>query len=194
MSEVEPQVWVGAEEPTPEKVDPIKNSEDAAPKKPKGGLWTSTLKREDGEVSSAWIEWMKGEKYSTCQDPKAWILYPKEDLSVYTINDVQDAAGIMKPDPRYRGMTIEEYTIDWAHVFGIEEYDAIHLTDEGQWRTRFPNKGWIDENGDRVWEKKTTDYRKYSLYGWDCECFLWEGWNFTEVEYAGPVEIPKVEA
>lgn len=187
-----PQVWVHNEPPDPDAVDPIKNSEKAAPKKPLGGVWTSPLKEtEDGEPTSAWIEWMQGEHFSTVQDPQAWILYPEDDVDVYTINDVQDAARIMKPDERYRSLTLEEYRIDWAQVFGIEDHDVIYLTDEGQWRTRFPNKGWIDGDGNRIWEKKTTDYRKYSLYGWDCECVLWDGWHFTDYEYMGEVTIPE---
>lgn len=171
---METQVWVSNEEPKPEEVDPIKNSEDGPMKKPKGGLWTSTLRTTEGdEVSSGWIEWMKSERWCNVKDPQAWVLEPKNDVDIYVIDSVADAREIMIPDERYRGYSIEEYRIDWAEVFGIREYDGIRLTRKGQIETRFP------------------DDRRFSLYGWDCECILWEGWQFTDVEYAGEITIPK---
>lgn len=188
MTDVEPQVWVHDEPPEPDAVEPIKNSEDSAPKKPIGGLWTSTRSlSDDGGVSSAWIEWMKAEHYSMVQDPQAWVLYPEEDVDVYVIDSVEDAKEIMVPDERYRSVSLQEYRIDWAEVFGIRDYDAIHLTRKGQMETRFPNYTYRD--GERV--KRSENWRKYSLYGWDCECYLWEGWYFTDVEYAGEVTLPE---
>lgn len=187
------QVWVGSEEPTADRVDPIKNSDDGPPKKPKGGLWTSTLKTTEGdEVSSGWIEWMKAEGWCNVKEPQAWVLEPKDDVDVYVIDSVEDAIDIMVPDERYRSMSLQEYRIDWAEVFGIRDYDAIRLTEKGQWETRFPNKCY-HENGERKWGKHSDNLRGYSLYGWDCECVLWEGWQFTDVEYAGEVTIPKHE-
>lgn len=183
------QVWVGSEEPTADRVGPIKNSDSGPPKKPEGGLWTSTFKTtEDDEVSSGWIEWMKAERWCNVKNPEKWVLEPEEDVDVYVIDSVEDAIEIMVPDERYKGMSMQEYRIDWAEVFGIRDYDAIRLTHEGQIATRFPDKKYTEEG--RV---KTGYDRGYSLYGWDCECVLWEGWNFTDVEYAGEVTIPKAQ-
>lgn len=190
MTDVQTQVWVHDEPPEPEKVEPIKNSEDSAPNKPIGGLWTSTLRESDGEgVSSGWIEWMKGEHYSMVEEPQAWLLEPEDDVDVYVIDDVWDAKEIMIPDERYRGVSLQEYRIDYAEVFGKRDYDAIHLTREGQMDTRFPNKTYKD--GERV--RRADDLRPYSLYGWDTECYLWEGWHFTDVEYAGEVTLPELQ-
>lgn len=190
MSNVKPQVWVHSDEPDPEAVEPVHNAEHSPPKKPAGGLWTSTLRESDGDgVSSGWIEWMKAEHYSTVNDPQAWILYPEDDVSVYTIDDVWDAKEIMKQDERYQGTILQEYVIDWDVVFGENDYDAIHLTEEGQHDTRFPNKTYKD--GERV--RRADDLHPYSLYGWDTECYLWDGWYFTDYEYAGEVTIPEID-
>lgn len=164
------QVWVGNEEPAPDQIEPIENLDDRPMfNKPKGGLWTSSL-RED--TTSGWIEWMKRERWSNVQDPEAWVLTPADEIDVYTVDTVADLAEIAEQsdDPRFAHMRTGRTVIDFESVF--EEYDAIHLTTKGQRATRFTA---IDEP---------------DLYGWDSECVLWDGWHFTDVDYAGEVEIP----
>lgn len=172
MSSMRPQVWVHEERPTPEQVEPIAPTDDRAlRKKPRGGLWTSPL-REDG--TSAWIEWMQAEHFSVVPNPRAWKLTVADDASVYTIDDVADLRAIVTDPPRRERYGALRDTgrckvIDWRAVFA--EYDGIHLTREGQISTRFTDRGEPD------------------LYGWDCECVLWDDWHFTDVEYMGPVEL-----
>lgn len=188
MSDVVPQVWVSDEPPDPNAVDPIEDSEKAAMNKPLGGMWTSSLRESDGDgVSSGWIEWMQAERYSHVPDPEAWILEPVDDVDVYVIDDVWDAKTIMVPDDKYENSTIQDYVIDWELVFEELDYDAIRLTRDGQIDTRFPNKTYID--GERV--RRADNLDKYNLYGWDSECYLWDGWHFTDFQYAGEITIPE---
>lgn len=163
------QVWVGNDEPTAEKLNPVKtNDVDAGMNKPRGGFWTSPLR--DG--SSAWIEWMKREHWCPHPEPKAWKLTIEGDPEVYVIDDVSDLKAITKhPDqPRHGPRGVFNYQIDWESVF--DEYDAVHLTAEGQHKTRF------------------TGHDEPDLYGWDCETVLWNDWHFENVELMGEVEIP----
>lgn len=186
MTDVGPQVWVHHTEPDPDVVDPVEHTEDSAPKKPSGGLWTSPRLESDGEsVSSGWIEWMKGEYYDPYGDAQAWILYPEDDVEVYVIDDVYDAKKVMIPDEKHpQGFGRREMRIDYEAVFS--EYDGIYLTREGQIDTRFPNHTY--QNGERI--KRATDLDPYNLYGWDCECILWDDWYFTDYECEGEVTIP----
>lgn len=54
-----------------------------------------------------------------------------------------------------------------------KKYDAVHLTSEGQWRTRHSTP---------------------NLYGWDCESTLWLRWKFEKVEYIGEMGYMRAEA
>lgn len=188
---MKPQVWVGDEDPDPEKFEPPEPSDEIVIGKPAGGLWTSTLIEKEDRISSGWIEWMRSEQYT--MGTEAWILYPEDDVEVYVIDDVWDAKKVMKPVERYKDHpTLEEWEIDWESVFS--EYDAINLTEKGQWETRFPNKTWVDGNGERQWGRRADNLDKYNLYGWDCESTLWGAWRFERVEYAGEVTIPPRES
>lgn len=164
------QLWVSNEPPDPEKVKPIEPPEEAVLQKPEGGLWTSPLR--DG--TCGWIEWMQGERWCPVDEPEAWRLTVADDVELYTIDSVGDLEAITTApaDPRWGPAGIMNHTIDWQGVF--EDHDGIHLTREGQVATRFTGR-------------ETPD-----LYGWDCECVLWDGWHFEDVAYFGSVEIPEV--
>lgn len=130
--------------------------------KPSGGLWTSTYDERHG---SGWVQWCLDEEYSL---PKAglWqctLLHPSPTARVYEIDTLADLKRLLR--------TFGENTLGAGLRFGYpdfeavaREFDAIHLTDAGQWATR---------------------YSEPSLYGWDCESTLWLRWVFASVEEIG---------
>jgi len=160
------QVWVGDEKPDPEKIEPLENREHFP--KPKGGFWTSSLLGD----ASAWINWMTSEDWYNCSNPNAWLLTPEEDLKIYEINTRVDLMEITtgRDEAEFGGISLHPSDgfhlrygynyVDFEKVFA--EYDAIHLTEEGQYKTRHSTP---------------------NLYGWDCETYLWDNWHFTDVEH-----------
>lgn len=162
------QVWVGSEEPTPEKLNPVQTDQvDRSTQKPKGGFWTSPLR--DG--SSPWIEWLQSKGWCPHSDPNAWLLTVDGDPAVYDIVDIDDLKAItIEPDePEYGPTGIINYRIDWETVF--TDYDAVYLTQEGLENTRITGRTEPD------------------LYGWDCETILWDGWYFGDVTLLGEVNV-----
>jgi hypothetical protein len=133
--------------------------------KPTGGLWTST-KLPSG--SSGWINWCLGEDFAG-PEFDVWELTPDPAARVFTIDSLPDLL-----DLRARFSPLCDHPRDCAPLRDIgagvswrrvaEEYDAVRLTEEGQWRTRMSRP---------------------SLYGWDCESTLWFRWRFTDVHHVG---------
>lgn len=133
-----------------------------------GGLWTST-KLPDG--SSGWTAWCLGEEFAG-PDFDVWELEPDPSARVYTIDAYADLAALAEAFPPVcdhhdrpclPGHRRFGSGVSWRRV--AAEYDAVHLTDEGQWRTRMSDP--------------------HSLYGWDCESTLWFRHRFARVEFAG---------
>jgi len=163
---------VGTKAPQSERVDPIQNTGRTVLKKPKGGLWTSPTQMKKGDgITSAWIDWMQAERWCNVPNPKVWLLEPKEDIAVYTIDGPKDVTPLLE----YPENSPVRVAIDFERMFNEEGYDAIHLTTRGQQATRFP------------------DNHSKSLYGWDCESILWDDWHFEHVIFAGNVKIPEPE-
>jgi hypothetical protein len=124
--------------------------------KPHGGLWTSTYNSEYG---SDWIRWCKSENFSDHFD--GFILYPKGDAKILIVDTVEDLRNIfgqymVKDNPMAHMMP----AIDFEAI--SKDYDAMSITEEGQWRTRFSHP--------------------YNMYGWDCESTVWFNWCFDKVE------------
>lgn len=134
--------------------------------KPSGGMWTSS-RRYHG--SSAWIEWCENERFETGVHRK-WLLTPDPDARVAEVDDEPDLWALHE-----RFGVKEPIGNDGHHLYGLDfykmskEFDGIHLTDEGQWRTR--------------------NTQPYNLYGWDCESTVWFNWSFNEVVDGGLVKI-----
>jgi len=110
--------------------------------KPKGGLWTSPVDSEYG-----WKEWCKDENFRDCSKDESFIISLKEDTHILEINNRIDLE-------EFEWIINAEW--DWLNGIDFEElksrYDAVHLTDTGQWATR--------------------GYGEKNLYGWDCESVL----------------------
>lgn len=124
--------------------------------KPAGGLWTSDY--IDDSRGSAWIQWCLAENFRA--NPfDCYLLTPDPKARIYTIDSLSDLLLLAnqfqyRPEPDLR---LHSMYIDF--VSASRQYDAIHLTDRGQWATRLS----LD----------------CSLYGWDCESTCWFRGNFT---------------
>lgn len=157
------QLFIGDTIPTIEKFTSVKSRFFV---KPFGGLWTSTYNKLFG---SEWLEWCKDNDFYTSEKMNGFILKPSKNARIYTIDTYQDLASLMeKYEEKMPGLPdgVELFSIRYPNFELLsKDYDAIHLTDKGQWETRMSHP--------------------YSLYGWDCECTLWLNWSFDEVKEVG---------
>lgn len=124
--------------------------------KPYGGLWTSTY---DFRHGSGWVQWCLGEEFHVPKGGR-WdgvVLTPRDDARILTIDTFEDLQQANHKYPDTSPISKITPHLDYTHI--AQDYDGVHLTEEGQWRTRltFP----------------------LSLYGWDCESTLWFRWCFT---------------
>lgn len=128
--------------------------------KPVGGLWTCP---DNERGSSAWREWNRSERCDFTRGLRTWRL-TAEEPRVYTIDTLADLKRALRVWPHERYPDIPslrgEYEIDFEGM--ASEYDAVYLTEDGQWRTRL---SWPE-----------------NLYGWDVPTILWLRWMFTGVE------------
>ena len=116
--------------------------------KPKGGLWSSPYNKD---TISGWYQFCKEQNFIKADNTVGVIFTLKEEARIYTIDTKEDLDNlankypiVVKENLRYNFM------IDYTKV--SKDYDAIYLTDKGQWATRFS--------------------RPNTLYGWDCETLL----------------------
>lgn len=121
--------------------------------KPTGGLWTSTF-LPDG--SSDWIRWCISEEFLNPDTMGKWILTPAKGARIFTVNQPDDIAFLCNGQATYNAFA----TPDFEAL--AQDWDGIHLTKDGQYRTRFS--------------------MPFSFYGWDCESTLWLNWAFDDVK------------
>lgn len=128
-----------------------------------GGLWTSTY---NPEIGSRWIEWCKWEDFRL-GDIKDFVslLYPKI-CRVFIIDSEEDARRFLTEFGIREDYYYESYEIDFEKF--AKQYDALHLTDKGQYETRFMHPP--------------------TFYGWDCESTLW-----MRPMFVGMTTIPREE-
>ena len=177
------QLFLHPWEPNRETFNPIENYDPengGMANKGRGGLWTSTLyeHEETGEPWSDWCRWCAGERWGATDKngtSKAWALRPHENVQVAVIDTVEDAhrwrqAGILRlmelGGQIFHGM----WEIDFE-ALAEAGIDGLRLTEEGQWRTRIPER------------------EVPSLYGWDSESTCWFRWAFTETRDLGRIEL-----
>lgn len=161
---VKTQMYVSETPPSQAEYEPVENKDDGV-HKPRGGLWSSTLR--DG--TSGWLDWVLAESFYT-RDEVVWLLYPEDDVDVLTIDSEADLHAALdeyqRQDDRAT-IALQSQTfapLDFEAM--AEDYDAIRLTEEGQWDTRFSKPG---------------------LYGWDSECYLWFRWAFEDISEHRPI-------
>lgn len=127
--------------------------------KPKWGLWTSTYDAE--RHTSAWVDWCLAEEFGDVTAGSWFVLTPDPSARVFVIDGL---AALEHLTDNYPEPGTEAYTRRFFACLDFErlaqEYDAIHMTEAGQWATR---------------------YSTPNLNGWDVECTLWFRWCFTDV-------------
>src|SRR5258708_4857688 len=85
MQPLTTQLFVGAERPAADRMQPVQND---SPAKPAGGLWTSTWQPQTR--SAGWTEWCAGEDLAPWIDKPWWLMTPQPDRQVATINSLGD--------------------------------------------------------------------------------------------------------
>ena len=130
--------------------------------KPEGGLWTSSFNPEYKWLSD-WGYWC------SCEMPE-WIgndgilIDIKRTARIAQIKDMNDLKHYFKRYPFIRytedGWGNKEISCFSGRCLDYEsmrrDFDIIHLTEQGQYKTRMP----------------VNPYRNLNLYGWDCESSL----------------------
>jgi hypothetical protein len=145
----EQQLHIGLADVLLPEVAPVQNH---AWVKPDGGFWTSSFI----EGRSEWVDWIDSAGFS---DPYslAWhVLTPDPAARILLVDTLADLHRLLR-----RCGAEKAYGRRWPDFEAIAaQYDAMHLTSEGQRRTRMTHPD--------------------SLYGWDCESTLWFRWCFTK--------------
>lgn len=169
------QAWTGERRPSPERFeDPLPRLPNGGWAKPVGGFWTSTY---DDRRLSDWCQWCLSAEWNVSRDIPVfpiWELEPEPEAKVLRIDSLADLATVVeqypsKPLDPELGPELPDWQFpDWPAV--AEDYDAVHLTADGQWETRLT--------------------QPYNLYSWDCESTLWFRWAFTRVTFRGLVWVP----
>ena len=129
--------------------------------KPHGGLWTSTY-TPDEKYCSDWIVWCVREEMYEWVSDSCYILYPNPDAKILTIDSKEDLKRVID---QYHIVKNGKKYLDYERI--SKDFDAIHLTERGQWDTRL-----LEPN----------------LYGWDCESTLW-----FRNKFLGAIPIEKDE-
>lgn len=137
------QLWSGADDFNVRLITPVANTGWI---KPDGGLWTSSL---ISDRTSEWTMFCEAESFRLHHTVR-YVLVAAADARIFTIDSLDDLLYLYS---RF-GMGISKMWELGALDFEAmsKHYDILHLTSEGQVRTRFSTP---------------------SLYGWDCESSLW---------------------
>jgi len=115
--------------------------------KPLGGLWTSPMHVDGG---THWTQWCEREDYDKNAGPLVPIV-PAADATVFRVHSLDDLRALCARYPIEVPARMRMWpTIDWEKA--AAEIDAVWLTEEGQYATRYSEPG---------------------LYGWDCATVLW---------------------
>jgi len=137
-----------------DKFNPIKNREGFS--KPKGGLWASPY-YPNRKYVSAWHEWCDCEQSDWLTNDSV-VLELKDDIRCFVIDSQRDLIKLFYIVGEARSdylcfMNSILKVLDFENA--AKMFDAIYLTEKGQWETRMP-----------------LQRQQYNLYGWDCESIL----------------------
>ncbi len=153
----------------PVEASPSPSSKPRAAGRKAGGLWTSTFDERHG---SDWVQWCLSEEFRCDRETaswQTWLLDPDPAARVVEIDCYADLQALVDAYPHAqhypdRGSGAwSEVRPAWHEI--AEHFDAVHLTERGQWDTRLSHP--------------------LDLYGWDCESTLWLRWAFAAVEDGG---------
>jgi hypothetical protein len=176
------QLWVGHEKKirenplSEELIQPV--GEGHLGIKGKGGLWTSTY--INNTLGSDWIQWCLSNEFGLPKDNifHGYILEPKQNIMIYTIDSLEDMH-ILFDEYGYKLYPVTEMEgIKWEKM--AEDFDALHLTSNGEAVTRHGFSFFRDITSELKPEWKTKTMRNF--YGWDCESTFHFRWNFDTVK------------
>jgi hypothetical protein len=139
--------------------------------KPRGGLWTATYLGP--RLGSAWVQWCLTEGVYVPNDGEwsGWLLTPRPGIRVATIDTHADLEALYR---RYPDDYAPHHPKPAWYALAAD-LDAVHLTAAGEAATRFTYP--------------------LTLYGFDCETWLWFRWCFESVEpVTGRYELAEQEA
>lgn len=123
-----------------------------------GGLWTApvTNSTPDGlPADSAWLEWCRIET-PTGDYTHLTEIIPDASARVLVVDTQSDLIRIVDAYPASYDLhlsSIDDRYPDWP-ALAANGWDALYLTDNGQWETRLPPRG-------------------PNLYGWDVATVFW---------------------
>lgn len=136
-------IHYGSDSYNPLKFKKIKNVEYF--NKPYGGLWTSPV-----NSNHSWKDWCIAEDFRVNSLNKSFQLVLNKDARIATIQYKLDLFNLPLIKNKMLSSTFMQLQLDYKEI--SKEFDAIHLTAEGERNTRFS--------------------MEISLYGWDCESVL----------------------
>ena len=144
--------------------------------KPIRALWTSSIIKKDGLITSGWLEWCNYNQPNYIKK-NTYVFAPKDNLKVYTIDSVEDYANEelskfkYNPFPRYnytpyQATTDEEYdgVTNMRYIYKYIDYQA--MADKGYDGIHFTM------NGAMIGHTFGSDY-SMELYCIDCESTVW---------------------
>ncbi|MCX4792445.1 hypothetical protein OG369_42475 [Streptomyces sp. NBC_01221] len=143
---------------------PIASTHGWVKPKPGTGLWTATVTGRDGSgqpADSGWLEYRRDEMCSDTTGTLLTEILPTRDARILLVDSHQHLIDLVAafPAPYEWGYRTEQKYPDWP-ALAAAGWDAVYLTDRGQWATRFPDSG-------------------PDLYGWDLESVLWLRHSYT---------------
>lgn len=122
------------------------------------GLWAApvTAWTEDKfPADTAWLEWCRSE-WSTDGCTHLTEVFPHDTARVLRIDTQADLVAIIGAYPSRSGFSLSSLDDRYPHWAAMAEdgWEAVYMTDRGQWETRLPRTG-------------------PNLYGWDMPSVLW---------------------
>jgi hypothetical protein len=124
----------------------------------KGGLWTApvTATGPNGEpTDTAWLQWCRSEDFGS--NTHLTLIVPELDARVLLIDRLADLVAIVDEFPSPSGLTSGRCYPAWTAI-AAAGWDAVCLTDAGQWATRLSRP---------------------DLYGWDAATVFWLRPSYT---------------
>lgn len=101
--------------------------------KPMKAFWTSSVKTEEGYISSEWVDFCVYDyHYGLEIRPIKYIFVPKKNLKIYTIDSVEDylSPELKKMKPLESRYSFDIRLIDYK-AMKESGYDGIHFTSNG---------------------------------------------------------------
>ena len=103
--------------------------------KPISALWTSSIIKEDGTITSGWLEWCEYNQLDFIKK-NTYVFTPKDNLKIYTIDSVEDYANEELSKFMYNPIkddTTQQYIYNYIDYQAMADkgYDGIHFTMNG---------------------------------------------------------------